>query len=65
MTSSTLLTLVLVPVVYSYLDDLQRALGGPRPLGFLRWKRRGPEPVPVQASAALASNPGDGKGLHS
>lgn len=36
--SSTLLTLVLVPVVYSYLDDLQKALGSPRPLAF--WKRR-------------------------
>ena len=34
--SSTLLTLVLVPCVYTYLDDLQMALGNPNPLGFLR-----------------------------
>ncbi len=37
--SSTLLTLVLVPTVYSYFDDLQQALGGPKPFRFF-WKRR-------------------------
>ncbi len=34
--SSTLLTLVLIPTVYTYLDDLQQTLGSPK---FL-WKRR-------------------------
>ena len=37
--SSTLLTLVLVPTVYTYFDDLQRALGSPR-LFLSFWKRR-------------------------
>ncbi|HEX9015082.1 MAG TPA: efflux RND transporter permease subunit [Chloroflexota bacterium] len=47
--SSTLLTLVLVPTIYTYLDDFQNMLKAPRPF-FL--KRKGPSagavPAPVE-----------------
>lgn len=58
--SSTMLTLVLVPSVYTYLDDLQNALGGPKTFGFLRLRRKSPEPALAhQTSAILAANPMD------
>jgi hydrophobic/amphiphilic exporter-1 (mainly G- bacteria), HAE1 family len=47
--SSTLLTLVLVPCVYTYMDDLQTALGNPNPLWFLhRAKKPALQPVRVE-----------------
>jgi HAE1 family hydrophobic/amphiphilic exporter-1 len=56
--SSTFLTLVFVPVVYTYLDDLQtffgrRGIRGPRLPG-----RRQPEPVPVPAVASANGHDG-------
>jgi HAE1 family hydrophobic/amphiphilic exporter-1 len=62
--SSTFLTLVFVPVMYTYLDDLQaffsrRGVRAPR----LPGRGRPAEPLPVPALAAeLAGSPGEGAG---
>jgi HAE1 family hydrophobic/amphiphilic exporter-1 len=67
--SSTFLTLVFVPVMYTYLDDLQsyfgrRGMRGPRIPG--RGRREEPEPVPVPAHAeprvAVGGATGEGAG---
>jgi hypothetical protein len=55
--TSTLLTLVLVPVMYTYLDDLGRlpALARAHVPGWLRLRRRGLRPI-----AGGAGETGDG-----
>ena len=56
--SSTVLTLGLVPVMYTILDDLQRFLKLPAEFRW-PWHRRSalPEFVPVEAHAAPAARP--------
>jgi hydrophobic/amphiphilic exporter-1 (mainly G- bacteria), HAE1 family len=48
--SSTLLTLVLVPTMYSYLDDLQNLLGNRRPVFFKKRGVAAAKPMPVEIS---------------
>jgi HAE1 family hydrophobic/amphiphilic exporter-1 len=55
--TSTLLTLIVVPVVYTYLDDLRPAAV----LGWFKWprRRRADAPVPETGSAAPTPQPAD------
>ena len=55
--TSTLLTLVVVPVVYTYLDDLRPAAV----LGWLRrpWRWRGEAAQPAPGAASATPQPAD------
>jgi len=48
--SSTLLSLLLVPCVYTYLDDFQQLLGNPKPFFLRRRNQQVLEQVPVHTS---------------
>jgi HAE1 family hydrophobic/amphiphilic exporter-1 len=63
--SSTFLTLVFVPVMYTYLDDLQTAFGRrgiktPRLPGRGRKGEPEPEPVPAEPRVAVGGATGEG-----
>ena len=56
--TSTLLTLIVVPVVYTLMDDL----GGLRVPGWVPRARRAPRPVGAQHAVPLHGETGSGEG---